>query len=56
MAKICQLAEEHRAELDASTQEGRFPATAFGAMGKACLLGSLTPKEHGGMGVGIPEY
>ena len=53
---IKQLAEEFSEELNDAVREGRFPRQAFEAMGKAGLLGSITSKEYGGMGGGVPEY
>lgn len=55
-AAIRKLAADHRRELDDAVRQGEFPRAAFEAMGRAGLLGSLTPKEYGGMGVGVAEY
>ncbi|MCK6524378.1 acyl-CoA/acyl-ACP dehydrogenase [Myxococcota bacterium] len=40
---------------EAVDREARFPVETIAALGKAGLLGLVTPAEHGGLGLGVVE-
>jgi alkylation response protein AidB-like acyl-CoA dehydrogenase len=50
------FADEHRAELRASTRGARFPTDLYLEMGRRGWVGPFTPVEEGGAGLGVAEY
>lgn len=53
---IRQLAKDFRQEIEECEKAVRFPAALFLNMGEKGLIGTVTPREFGGYGGGVPEY
>lgn len=53
---IVSMATEYADELAESARLGRFPRELYREMGKAGLVGIVTPQSYGGLGGGVPEY
>lgn len=50
------FAEEVGPELVEAERDGRFPREIYEEMGRRGWVGPITPRTHGGLGAGVPEY
>ena len=56
IASIEKIAVDYKEEIDGCIKNGTLPYESFRALGKAGLMGVVTPEILGGYGGSAPEY